>query len=129
MGELINPDPKYWLKKRANRRTGFPLATIAYYGADDRQSSKVVVGIFENGDAEEPATVRKWFASDGDIRSNIDFHRQIVEFLQEHKVERVAMADRIIGCPHEEGVDYSLGGKCPECPFWANRDRFTGELI
>jgi hypothetical protein len=27
----------------------------------------------------------------------------------------------------EEGIDYPEGSKCPECPFWADRDRFTGE--
>ena len=40
----------------------------------------------------------------------------------------VVLGDRIMGCPHEEGVDYE-GDTCPECPFWAGRDRFSGELI
>jgi hypothetical protein len=39
------------------------------------------------------------------------------------------LTDRIIGCPHEEGKDYPAGDVCPQCPFWANRDRFTHELI
>jgi hypothetical protein len=39
------------------------------------------------------------------------------------------LADRIIGCPHEEGVDYPEGQSCPRCPFWAHRDRWSGELI
>jgi len=33
----------------------------------------------------------------------------------------------IIGCPHEEGTDYPEGKSCPQCPFWAGRDRFTQE--
>jgi Protein of unknown function (DUF1186) len=37
--------------------------------------------------------------------------------------------DRIIGCPHEEGIDYPLGRACPQCPFWAGIDRFTQEPI
>jgi hypothetical protein len=38
-------------------------------------------------------------------------------------------ADRIIGCPHQEGVDYPMGRMCPHCPFWAGIDRFTHEPI
>ena len=29
----------------------------------------------------------------------------------------------------EEGVDYPLGGKCPECPIWASRDRWSGDVL
>lgn len=49
--------------------------------------------------------------------------------LEEHAVKSVAMADRIIGCPHEEGTDYPEGQTCPRCPFWASRDRWTGERL
>ena len=39
------------------------------------------------------------------------------------------MTDRIIGCPHEEGIDYE-GSVCPRCEFWANRDSAgIGEVI
>ena len=44
--------------------------------------------------------------------------------LRMHAVKGVVAVDRIIGCPHEEGIDYPEGGKCPACPFWASRDRF-----
>ncbi len=40
----------------------------------------------------------------------------------------VVMTDRIIGCPHEEGIDYE-GPTCPDCPFWAGRDRWTGKRL
>jgi hypothetical protein len=40
----------------------------------------------------------------------------------------VVMADRIIGCPHEEGIGYE-GATCPACPFWAGRDRWTGKRL
>ena len=26
-------------------------------------------------------------------------------------------------------VDYPEGGVCPQCPFWAHRDRWTGDVI
>ena len=37
--------------------------------------------------------------------------------------------DGLIGCPHEEGIDYPEGKSCPQCPYWAGRDRFTRERI
>ena len=37
------------------------------------------------------------------------------------------MPEGIIGCPHEEDIDYQ-GPVCPKCPFWANRDRWTDPL-
>jgi len=53
----------------------------------------------------------------------------MLRFVREHGVKSIAMMDRIIGCPHEEGKDYPDGEVCPECPFWANRDRWTGEVV
>jgi hypothetical protein len=44
-------------------------------------------------------------------------------------VKSVVMPDRIIGCPHEEGIDYPEGESCPQCPFWEGRDRWTGEPV
>jgi hypothetical protein len=41
----------------------------------------------------------------------------------------VAIINKILGCPHEEDIDYPLGESCPKCPFGAGRDRFTEELI
>ena len=31
-----------------------------------------------------------------------------------------------IACPHEEDKDYPEGGTCPQCPFWADKDRWSG---
>lgn len=36
------------------------------------------------------------------------------------------MTDRIMGCPHEEGIDYPSGQSCPECAYWIGRERFSG---
>jgi hypothetical protein len=54
--------------------------------------------------------------------------REVLAFFEEHGVRSVVMSDRTIGCPHEEGVDYE-GAVCPHCPYWAVRDRWTGEVI
>jgi hypothetical protein len=61
-----------------------------------------------------------------DVRSDVAVAEQIGEFIDRHGAKSVALADRIIGCPHEEGIDYPEGTACPQCPFWANRDRWTG---
>jgi hypothetical protein len=125
---LAPRNPQYWLDKLAHRKTGFPLATIAFYGEDDKVASKVVVGILL-AEKEEVAFMEKWFQKSMDVRLDPEIKAQIVDFLVEHDVHRVAMMNRIIGCPHEEGIDYPEGEKCPHCPFWADRDRWSGEII
>ena len=54
--------------------------------------------------------------------------REILEFIEDRRVLSVAMTDGIIGCPHQEGIDYE-GEWCPFCEFWHGRDRFTGQAI
>jgi hypothetical protein len=86
------------------------------------------VGIFkdENGDAD---LLEKWFSQNSDIRSNEDVGEELVAFIKSHEVKSVVVTDGIIGCPHEEGIDYPEGKSCPECPYWAGRDRWTRERI
>ena len=117
------------LLKRARKGfRGYPVATIAFYGPDDRLATKVAVGIVTREGAE-PEFLERWYAEDGDLRSDEEATHQIRAFLSQHDVLSVAMVDRIIGCPHEEGVDYADDTACPECPFWHGRDRFTGEMV
>jgi hypothetical protein len=117
------------LSKKARKGfRGYPVATIAFYGPDDQRASKVAVGIVLREGAE-PETLEGWHSEDQDVRSDHDISREIQAFLAEHHVLSVVMVDGIIGCPHEEVIDYPEGEPCPQCPFWRNRDRFTGELI
>ena len=117
------------LQKKLRRGfRGYPLATIAYYGPDDARASKVAVGIIR-GDKEAVAELRRWSSAETDVRLDTTINREIADFIQVQGARTVAGVDRIIGCPHEEGVDYQQGGLCPACPFWANRDRWTGDSI
>jgi len=117
------------LQKKLRRGfRGYPLATIAYYGPDDAHASKVAVGIIR-GDKEAVAELRRWSSPETDVRFDTTISREIADFIQVQGARTVAGVDRIIGCPHEEGVDYPLGGLCPACPFWANRDRWSGDRI
>jgi len=118
--------PRKWLEKKAKAGfRGYPVGTVAFYGPDDRRASKVAVGIIMGEDAE-PADLRRWFAESGDVRNDAKAGTEIAEFLRDNAVRTVVMTDGIIGCPHEEGIDYPEGQFCPHCPFWAGRDRFSG---
>ena len=117
------------LQKRVRRGfRGYPVATIAFYGPDDKRASKVAVAIVSEQDAE-PSALERWFSEYTDIRNDMAVAQQILAFVQQHQAKSVTIADRILGCPHEEGIDYPQGQVCPHCPFWAHRDRWTGEIV
>ena len=99
-----------------------------HIGPDDQRASKVAVGIVNN-EGQAVAELLRCFSETSDVRFDPVINRQIVEFNEAHAVRTVAGVERIIGCPHEEGVDYPQGGVCPACPYWAHRDRWTGETI
>ena len=126
MGRLKRQNP---LAKHARLgHRGYPVATVAYYGPDDKRASKVAVGILpqEGGDV---TMMERWHSDLADVRFDRAVSKAVLEFIRSHGVRSVVMADRIIGCPHEEGVDYPEGEACPKCPFWAFRDRWSGETI
>ncbi len=117
------------IRRKARRGfRGYPLGTVAYYGPDDRRASKVVAGIVLN-DTDDPVELKKWFSEETDVRGDVGIQQEVFTFLKQSAVKSVVMPDRILGCPHEEGKDYPDGEVCPRCPFWAHRDRWTGELI
>ena len=103
------------------------MATIAFYGPDNRMATKVAVAIVLAAE-QEPAELRRWLSEDRDVRTDPEIATEILTFIDGAGVKTVAMADQIIGCPHEEGIDYE-GETCPQCPYWAGRDRWTGEML
>jgi hypothetical protein len=107
---------------------GYPVGTVAFYGPDDKTATKLVVSIVP-AEGAEPDPIRKWHSDEAgqDVRNDAAAVGEALEFLQEQGARSVAMADRIIGCPHEEGIDYPEGESCPLCPFWKGRDRWSGE--
>lgn len=119
---------KKLLSKRARKgNKGYPVATVAFYGPDNTRASKVVCGIIliEGAEAEP---MKKWFTDD-DARKSEKIISEVLTFIEENGVKTVAMAESIMGCPHEEDIDYPDGESCPKCPFWKDRDRFTHEQI
>jgi hypothetical protein len=116
------------LQKSANRGfRGYPVATIGFYGPDDRRATKVAVGIIK-ADEVEADPLERWYSEDADVRDDPSIVAEIEAFLERQRVKTVAMSDQLIGCPHEEGKDYPDGQVCPQCPFWADRDRWQGVL-
>jgi hypothetical protein len=114
-------------KKARKGMRGWPVATIAFYGPNLSQATKVAVGIvpFEN---EDVVAMRDWKVDHGDVRADSGIAQEILEFIEKHGALSVVMTDGIIGCPHQEGIDYE-GEWCPVCDFWHGRDRFTGQRI
>ena len=101
------------LSKRVKRGfRGWPLATVALYGPDDTMVTEL----------------RRWFSKEADIRSDTRVAEEVLAFIGTAGAKTVVMTDGIIGCPHEEGIDYE-GATCPACPFWAGRDRWTGKRL
>ncbi len=124
-GDLVDP----YLRKRSRRGfRGYPAATVAYYGPDDARATKVVVAIVPS-EGVEPAEPRTWAVADGDARGDPFVSAAVVDHVRAAKAVTVVVAEGILGCPHEEGVDYPEGTSCPECPFWEGRERWSGKLV
>jgi len=114
------------LHKKARRGfQGYPVATVAYYGPDARKATKVAVAVV-SAEGAEPDALERWFNDARDIRRDHQVNQQILQFLSRYGVRSVVMSDGIVGCPHEEGIDYPEGEACPQCPYWAGRDRGLG---
>jgi hypothetical protein len=118
------------LRKKAKKgMRGWPAATIALYGPDASRATKVVVGIVPS-QHEEVGELRDWTVKHGDVRNDAAIAEEMWEFMEGHGVLSIAMTEGILGCPHQEGIDYE-GQWCPDpaCAFWHGRDRLTGQRL
>jgi hypothetical protein len=100
--------------RKAIQNGDFPIGTVAYYGPNDQIITKVVAGVLP--DEKTNPILKKWYG-DG-VAEDAQTAAEIGEFFQEQQVQNVVMTEGVIGCPHEEGIDYPAGESCPECPFW-----------
>jgi hypothetical protein len=104
-------------RPRRQRRLHYPIATVAHYGPDDRTVTKIAVGIVEAEGAEP--TMERWIGPD--VLTNPEIQLQIAGFIQAHGVQQVVTTEGVLGCPHEEGIDFPAGEECPYCPFWSGK--------
>lgn len=117
-----------WLRKKAKAGgNAYPMGTVAFYGPDDRRATKIAAAVFLI-EGEELTELRRWVSEQGDLRRDGERLEEVSALFKQYGVRSVVMFDRIIGCPHEEGVDYE-GETCPACPFWAGRDRWAGLTV
>ena len=107
----------------------YPLGTIATYGPTSVLATTLVASVLQKEKDREPSATRIWMRQAVDVRHDQTVAADVARFLQEHGVKESVTSDRIIGCPHEEGIDYPMGRSCPRCPFWAGIDRFTHEPL
>src|SRR5262245_32955571 len=102
---------KALLKKARRGFHGYPIATVAYYGPDDKRASKVAVSIVM-AEGEDLADLQRWFSEHGDVRRDPAIQHAILDLARRYSVQSVAIGAGIMGCPHEEGTDYPDGQVC-----------------
>jgi hypothetical protein len=102
---------------------------MAAYGPDNTHATKLVVSVVRRSGRTDPDAMQTWTTSSTDVRQDPLIAEDVIRFLRRHGVNDIINPDRIIGCPHEEGIDYPIGRTCPLCPFWAGIDRFTHEPL
>jgi hypothetical protein len=98
------------LRKKARKGLrGWPIATVAFYGPNLRQATKVTVGIVpsENAEVEE---LRDWKVDDGEIRADPRIVREILEFIESGGKASNTIAQ--FACPS------SLGSFCQKSRLW-----------
>jgi hypothetical protein len=105
-------------KGRQRGRAKLPVATVAYYGPDDKTPTKVAVGIVKRW-GEEPEVLKRWWGKD--VARDLGIQKEIADFIKAHRARSVVITNGIIGCPHEEGIDFPIGQDCPYCAFWRGK--------
>jgi hypothetical protein len=106
-------------------RAKYPFATISAYGPDNRRATKLVVGILRHAGQQQAAPMRTWSTDASDVRHDPVIAAELADWLRGQEIKDTLSFDWIIGCPHEEGIDYPIGRTCQQCPFWTGIDRFT----
>lgn len=117
------------MKPTFPKRARFPVGLLNTYGPDSTRATKLVAVVVKSANPQEENILHRWLVNEGEIRNDLTIAAEIAAFFKQHGVKETVATDRIIGCPHEEGIDYPMGRTCPRCPFWANIDRFTHEPI
>jgi hypothetical protein len=110
---------KCCMKKDQDRgfQSKFPIGTIALYGPDDRKTTKIAASVIKRQGAEP--ILKRWMGSK--VKDDPNVRREIMEFFRQHGVKSVIATEENMGCPHEEGEDFPVGGDCPFCSYWKGK--------
>ena len=100
--------------RKAIQQGNYPLGTIAYYGPNEQTITKVVAAVLPD-EHSDPVLMK---ITGNGVVEKPETAAAIGDFFQKHHVNHVVMTEGVIGCPHEEGVDFPIGEICNECEFW-----------
>jgi hypothetical protein len=115
MSTSINKKLLLHLRKTIEGKDHFPIGVLAYFGPDNEKITKVVAVILQTKTSSP--CVKSWKTHD--FRTDSVVAKEIGQFFLEKSVSEVVMTDGVVGCPHDEGIDFPVGEACPHCPFWA----------
>lgn len=118
LAEWQNAIDEYERKHRKQQKPPkYPIGTVALYGPDGNTTTKIAAAVIVR-DGAGPI-LKRWVAAD--VTTNPKVQQELKAFFEQHGVKSVAMADRNMGCPHEEGEDFPHGEDCPFCPWWTGK--------
>jgi hypothetical protein len=115
MNQQTNSKLLVQLRNVINEKAEFPIGTLVYFGPDNSIVTKIVAVVIQSKDSNP---ILKSWSGPGIISSQTNV-LEIGQFFMENQVENIIMTNGIVGCPHDEGVDYPAGEECPYCPFWS----------
>ena len=114
MTKVLNAHLVKQLRKVLNEKSSYPIGTLMYFGPDNVTITKIVAVVIPSKDAVPIA--KSWSGSL--VSSDPKVASEIGQFYIQHKVADVVMTDGVLGCPHDEGVDFPIGGQCTQCKYW-----------
>ena len=88
---------------------------MAYYGPDDKTTTKIVAGVIKEAGAE--AIIKRWVATD--VMTNPKVRKEVERFFKSNGVKQVGMTDGNSGCPTKKAriflwaatVHFARGGR------------------
>jgi len=117
MNQLQNKKLIEQLRRILRERSDFPFGILSYFGPDNESITKIVALVIKGSDIKP--ILRSW--SQPGVTSDPLVAAEIGKFFLENKTENIVMPDGVLGCPHEEGVDFPLRTVCPYCVFWSSQ--------
>ena len=100
----------------------YPLGVLVAFGPDAERATKYMATLIPSPDAA-PTRVGRWCIDGEDIRDDANIAEEVEKFFVEGAAAGRFVPEGIKGCPHDEGIDFPLGGVCRECKYWANVER------
>jgi len=102
------------LRSVIRQKTKFPIGVLVYFGPDDKTITKIVAVVLESPGTDP--ILKSWNGLG--VTTDREVALEIGLYFKKYHATEVVMTDSVVGCPHEEGVDYPVGEPCPYCPYW-----------